>query len=232
INYSGFRSTVCLLPVEEGPCRADLPRFYYNTLRQKCERFYYGGCQGNANNFHTYQECHKTCFRIPTNQSVCHDQGPCRALLWRYFYNMSSLQCEPFYYGGCHGNANRFTNMASCTTTVAPGRVSTYTQTTVSPRKSESLHTDYFLTHRLLLAPGRVSTVPVLCLDSLDSGSCSASIPRFYYNPASRMCEEFKYSGCGGSSNNFVSRQSCMDVCHEERVRVKFDSNQIHGPGP
>lgn len=172
---------VCLLPVEEGQCRAELPRFYYNTLSQRCERFYYGGCHGNANNFRTYQECHKTCFRIPKVPPECRlpqEEGPCRALLWRYFFNMSSLQCEPFFYGGCHGNANRFADLPSC-------------MDYCSPKK----------------------TVPVLCLDVLDSGTCSASIPRFFYNPKSRMCEEFKYSGCGGSSNNFISRQSCMDVC-------------------
>uniref|UniRef100_A0A3B3ZBP4 BPTI/Kunitz inhibitor domain-containing protein n=1 Tax=Periophthalmus magnuspinnatus TaxID=409849 RepID=A0A3B3ZBP4_9GOBI len=45
--------------------------------------------------------------------------------------------------------------------------------------------------------------VPVLCRDPLDKGTCSASIPRFYYNPKSQMCEQFLYSGCGGSSNNF-----------------------------
>lgn len=175
---------VCLLPVEEGPCRAELPRFYYNTLSQKCEPFFYGGCQGNANNFHSYQECHKTCFRIPKVPPACRlppDQGPCRALLWRHFFNMSSMQCESFYYGGCHGNANRFSSLASCTDYC-------------SPKKN----------------------IPVLCLDPLDSGPCSASIPRFHYNPVSRMCEEFKYSGCGGSNNNFISRQSCIDVCQPE----------------
>ena len=53
----------------------------------------------------------------------------------------------------------------------------------------------------------------MLCLDPLDKGGCAASILRYYYNSASRMCEQFIYSGCGGSSNNFISRQSCMDVC-------------------
>ncbi|XP_019745258.1 kunitz-type serine protease inhibitor-like [Hippocampus comes] len=56
-------------------------------------------------------------------------------------------------------------------------------------------------------------SVPVLCLDPLDKGKCSASIPRYYYNKTTKTCEEFTYSGCGGSSNNFVSRHSCMDVC-------------------
>ncbi|KAK7898786.1 hypothetical protein WMY93_019639 [Mugilogobius chulae] len=175
------KEAACLLPPEEGPCRANIQRFYYNTLTQKCELFFYGGCQGNANNFHTYQECHKTCFRIPKVPAACRlpqDQGPCRALLWRYFFNMSSLQCEPFFYGGCHGNQNRFHDLASCSDLCSPDK-----------------------------------NVPVLCRDRLDRGTCSASIPRFYYNPTSRMCEHFSYSGCGGSSNNFVSRQSCMDVC-------------------
>lgn len=57
---------VCLLQVDEGPCRGQIERFYYNTITQKCETFYYGGCIGNANNFKSYQECQKTCFRIPS----------------------------------------------------------------------------------------------------------------------------------------------------------------------
>lgn len=172
---------VCLLPVEEGPCRADIERYYYNTVTQKCELFSYGGCLGNNNNFKTYQECQKTCFRIPKIPQICRfpkEEGPCRALLWRYFFNMTTLQCEPFYYGGCQGNSNRFQDLALCTDYCSPKK-----------------------------------TVPVLCLDPMDKGKCSASIPRYYYNTVSKMCEEFIYSGCGGSSNNFVSWQSCMNVC-------------------
>lgn len=67
--------------------------------------------------------------------------------------------------------------------------------------------------HCLMFSGSSVTAVPVLCLDPLDKGKCSASIPRYYYNTATKMCEEFVYSGCGGSSNNFVSRQSCTDVC-------------------
>lgn len=59
-------SAVCLLQLDEGPCRGDIERYYYNTITQKCELFSYGGCQGNANNFKSFQECQKTCFRIPS----------------------------------------------------------------------------------------------------------------------------------------------------------------------
>ncbi|KAM8883848.1 tissue factor pathway inhibitor 2 [Synchiropus picturatus] len=171
----------CLLPVEEGPCRGDIERYYYNTMTQKCEVFSYGGCQGNANNFRSYHECQKTCFRIPKIPQICRfprEEGPCRGLFSRYFFNMTTMQCEPFEYGGCLGNSNRFEDLTSC-------------MEYCSPRK----------------------TVPVLCLDPLDKGRCSASIPRYYYNTVSKMCEEFIYTGCGGSSNNFVSKQSCTDVC-------------------
>ncbi|XP_054461404.1 tissue factor pathway inhibitor 2 isoform X1 [Anoplopoma fimbria] len=171
----------CLLQVDQGPCRAEIERYYYNTITQKCELFMYGGCQGNANNFKSYEECQKSCFRIPKVPQICRfpkEVGPCRALFQNYFFNMTTMQCEPFHYGGCQGNSNRFQDLTAC-------------KEYCSPRK----------------------TVPVLCLDLLDKGKCSASIPRYYYNTASKMCEEFIYSGCGGSSNNFVSRRSCMDVC-------------------
>ncbi|KAM9385345.1 tissue factor pathway inhibitor 2 [Pholidichthys leucotaenia] len=181
-NVLGLPSKeVCLLQVDEGPCKALVERYYYNTITQKCEMFSYGGCQGNANNFRSYQECHKTCFRIPKIPQICRfpmDVGPCRALLPAYFFNMTSMQCEPFTYGGCAGNSNRFSDLTSC-------------KEYCSPKK----------------------TVPLLCLDPLDKGKCSASITRYYYSRATKKCEEFLYTGCGGSSNNFVSLQSCSDVC-------------------
>ncbi|KAM8841342.1 tissue factor pathway inhibitor 2 [Spinachia spinachia] len=174
-------SGVCLLQVDEGPCRGTLERFYYNTVTQKCEMFYYGGCQGNANNFKSYVECQKSCFRIPKVPQICRfpkEEGPCRGLFRSYFFNMTTMRCERFSYGGCQGNSNRFPDLTAC-------------KEYCGPRK----------------------TVPVLCLDFLDKGRCSASIPRYYYNAATKTCEEFIYSGCGGSSNNFVSKHSCMDVC-------------------
>ncbi|XP_072226254.1 tissue factor pathway inhibitor 2 isoform X2 [Leuresthes tenuis] len=193
VAFSG-KGGVCLLQVDEGPCRANIERYYYNTITQKCEIFYYGGCQGNANNFKSYLECQKTCFRIPKIPQICRFpklEGNCRALLPRFHFNMTTMQCEPFHYGGCGGNSNRFQDLTTCLEYCSPKK-----------------------------------TVPILCLDPLDKGKCSASIPRYYFNTATKMCEEFVYSGCGGSSNNFVSRKSCMDVC----VKGVRERKKAHGP--
>uniref|UniRef100_A0A3Q3K761 BPTI/Kunitz inhibitor domain-containing protein n=1 Tax=Monopterus albus TaxID=43700 RepID=A0A3Q3K761_MONAL len=45
--------------------------------------------------------------------------GPCRARFPSYFFNMATMQCEPFYYGGCQGNPNRFKDPTSCKTCVS-----------------------------------------------------------------------------------------------------------------
>ncbi|XP_054461406.1 tissue factor pathway inhibitor 2-like [Anoplopoma fimbria] len=107
----------CLLQVDQGPCRAGIKRYYYNTITQKCELFMYGGCQGNANNFKCYEECQKSCFRIPKVPQICRfpkKVGLCRALFRNYFFNMATMQCEPFHYGGCQGNSNRFQDLTAC----------------------------------------------------------------------------------------------------------------------
>nr|P0DN15.1 RecName: Full=U-actitoxin-Avd3n; Short=U-AITX-Avd3n; AltName: Full=AsKC11; Flags: Precursor [Anemonia viridis] len=52
----------CLLPKVVGFCRARFPRYYYNSSSRRCEKFIYGGCGGNANNFSSYYECHIKCF--------------------------------------------------------------------------------------------------------------------------------------------------------------------------
>ncbi|XP_076314004.1 proteinase inhibitor [Tachypleus tridentatus] len=40
--------------------------------------------------------------------------GPCRAGFKRYNYNTRTKQCEPFKYGGCKGNGNRYKSEQDC----------------------------------------------------------------------------------------------------------------------
>uniref|UniRef100_A0A8C6YK89 Tissue factor pathway inhibitor 2 n=1 Tax=Nothoprocta perdicaria TaxID=30464 RepID=A0A8C6YK89_NOTPE len=41
------------------------------------------------------------------------DGGPCRSYFKRYAFNLSSMRCEEFVYGGCYGNDNNFKDLQS-----------------------------------------------------------------------------------------------------------------------
>jgi hypothetical protein len=51
----------CALPLDSGPCEAAIPAYGYNAASGHCERFIYGGCQGNANRFATLEACEQSC---------------------------------------------------------------------------------------------------------------------------------------------------------------------------
>ncbi|XP_038055002.1 carboxypeptidase inhibitor SmCI-like isoform X2 [Patiria miniata] len=53
--------SACLDPIITGPCMAYFPSFGYNQDTQSCERFIYGGCQGNGNRFETMEACRTSC---------------------------------------------------------------------------------------------------------------------------------------------------------------------------
>ncbi|TMW47792.1 hypothetical protein DOY81_007130 [Sarcophaga bullata] len=40
--------------------------------------------------------------------------GPCRKSELSFYYNTDSKSCEEFFYGGCHGNDNRFIAKEEC----------------------------------------------------------------------------------------------------------------------
>ena len=52
----------CIQKVDVGPCRAQIPRYFYNIDTKNCEMFLFGGCNPNENNFENYETCIKTCF--------------------------------------------------------------------------------------------------------------------------------------------------------------------------
>lgn len=100
---------MCEQPKVAGPCKALMPRFHYNKDTKKCEKFDYGGCMGNENNFEKIEDCSKKCIDVPVKPSYpskCSlkaEAGPCRAAFKRFYFNSTSKSCEEFIYGGCQG---------------------------------------------------------------------------------------------------------------------------------
>ncbi|XP_019126602.2 tissue factor pathway inhibitor a isoform X2 [Larimichthys crocea] len=223
---------LCALKDESGPCKAIKDRFFFNVDTGHCELFEYGGCGGNANNFETLEECEETCV-VSENKNPCHlaeAPGPCRGLVTRYFFDSGSQQCKHFYYGGCFGNANNFKSMAECQAKC---------QNPEKPTKAPEIQTQAaiksnvvqptILTGELTVSEPQVETnktnpkVPrptELCFDPMDRGTCQGSEKRFAYNPMTKRCHAFSYSGCGGNRNNFTNRKDCLTKCMRRRRKV------------
>jgi hypothetical protein len=104
---------VCDLPIVGGPCDAYIPRWAFNARTGQCERFIYGGCGGNHNNFESKERCEEVCG--PRDRcELPIDAGDCLAVIIRFAYNPITQDCEPFVYGGCGGNENNFETLDAC----------------------------------------------------------------------------------------------------------------------
>uniref|UniRef100_A0A8C5X7G9 Tissue factor pathway inhibitor n=1 Tax=Malurus cyaneus samueli TaxID=2593467 RepID=A0A8C5X7G9_9PASS len=121
------------------------------------------------------------------------DDGPCKAIHIRYFFNIKSRKCEEFEYGGCHGNKNNFLTREECQKTcVVTGQCPFfYPPTTLFPEK------------------------PDFCFHDQEPGICRGYFTRYFYNKETKLCEAFKYGGCLGNQNNFRSLEECQNICED-----------------
>lgn len=57
-----------------------------------------------------------------------------------------------------------------------------------------------------------------VCFSPVERGTCNGVEKRFAYNPKTKRCHEFVYSGCGGNQNNFKTRKHCFRKCIKHRL--------------
>uniref|UniRef100_A0A0K8RJJ9 Putative salivary kunitz domain protein n=1 Tax=Ixodes ricinus TaxID=34613 RepID=A0A0K8RJJ9_IXORI len=86
----------CTKDMDEGPCRALIERFFYNMTTEKCEKFYYGGCYGNKNNFLDESSCTSTCKGVSKREmcSLKSKRDACRVKSARFYYNKNTKECK------------------------------------------------------------------------------------------------------------------------------------------
>ena len=178
----------CTLPKDPGHCWAAMPRFYFNKETSQCEKFVYGGCDGNANRFGSIADCQNACFTgKPESEidrcSLPSDPGRCKMWIPSFYFNRETAKCEKFIYGGCNGNANRFGSIADCQTACKTGK------------------------------PGKPDYEIDSCSLPKAPGVCLALFPKIYFNTETSQCEGFTYGGCGGNANRFRSIADCQNAC-------------------
>ncbi|KAM3830460.1 carboxypeptidase inhibitor SmCI-like [Vipera latastei] len=184
-----FMPRKCKLPPKKGKCNGDFENFYYDYKNNMCKTFVYGGCGGNKNNFVNLLECYYMCkrFEIPRECKLWARKGRCRGKIPRYYYDAHNKRCRLFTYGGCGGNANNFQTFNEC-----------------------NMACDIFGNMKKHFYP---ESMLQMCDQPLDVGPCNENFPRFYYNRTTKTCKPFKFGGCNGNRNNFLSHEDCVHEC-------------------
>ncbi|XP_044730136.1 papilin isoform X2 [Chrysoperla carnea] len=208
VTTSGpFKTEFCFLPSVSGSCSNQTRRFYYDSRVGVCQQFLYTGCEGNQNNFETIEECHRNCANSQDLCTLPKVEGPCDASYDQWYYNKGTDQCEPFVYGGCAGNTNRFNDQQSCEQRCQRRRAPD------SPIETTTRGLLSTLRPRPEPQPQINRTVEALCYSRADPGQCSDNISAWFYNPSAQRCDQFVYTGCGGNENRYESEEACERSC-------------------
>nr|XP_042905073.1 papilin [Parasteatoda tepidariorum] len=234
---------VCGQPKESGPCRDFKVMWHFDVNYGSCSRFWYGGCDGNGNNFATQEECENTCVK-PEGPEACllpKTAGSCSEKIPSFYYDVGSKSCEPFTYGGCLGNNNRFITKEACDQkciNLQPsvdvdvcslekdeGPCEQISIQWFYNKKSERCEQFYYggckgnanrFESRRECEKSCVASVSQekdICRLPQEIGTCSEFRERWYYDYENGQCHRFMFSGCDGNENNFASFYECEKRC-------------------
>lgn len=139
-----------------------------------------------------------------------------------YRYDAMSKLCVEFYYDGCNGNDNRFSELKDCVSTChAKNDLTLPCKSIIAwrSRNSKNIHcedkTDQvgIFIDFVCCIQDALFWFTAQCQHAPENGICKALKRRFYYDTTEGICKQFIYGGCGGNENRFNTESECRRTC-------------------
>uniref|UniRef100_A0A914YUY8 BPTI/Kunitz inhibitor domain-containing protein n=1 Tax=Panagrolaimus superbus TaxID=310955 RepID=A0A914YUY8_9BILA len=165
------------------------------------------------------------CNKPATNIDRCSQPlnvGVGNSNLQRWYFNPLNQQCQPCFYKGLQGNENNFLSRQDCENSCAINPCKRGV-----PYRSQGITVQCSATNQAICPAGYYCHVGAdsstsVCCQALVSNPCNeilskgegnAALTRFYYDAEKRQCLPFNYLGTKGNTNNFLTKESCEELC-------------------
>uniref|UniRef100_A0A3B3X7V3 BPTI/Kunitz inhibitor domain-containing protein n=1 Tax=Poecilia mexicana TaxID=48701 RepID=A0A3B3X7V3_9TELE len=152
----------------------------------------------------------------------------CRATGWssRWFFDRTVAACSPFWYGGCGGNANRFSSEHECFRTCGV------------QSKRCALRSGGPITEGTSFRKGAVryrgnnsQQFCDACLQRQDPGGCQDYAMMWFFDTVQNECARFWYGGCDGNANRFETSAGPSPPGHRSPWRRPAPTGRRCGSG-
>jgi len=192
--------------------RALGPRYYYSSRDSICIVFLYSGCGGNENNFVTMDECQARCGSNSAGQMRANQGtlGKAGTTTPKYFSKPGFPHC----FGDEFRGDARWSTVClprDWPSDIAECEKEHHAALLGDPDLGVAICEETPAAKRQQVD----TTLPVVDICTLPKkrGWCRARIFRFAYNPDTRQCEQFIFSGCRPNENNFATISACQERC-------------------